>query len=85
MLRDIKEKQLLLLVIFIVRGGIIFVWLSSFRFVVRRLISCCFFGAVFILVFEFSIYYAFYDYIFGNKLFEFGFVMEYRGFSIYGN
>ena len=38
-LRDIKEKSLLLPVIFVVRGGIIFVWLSSFRFVERRLYS----------------------------------------------
>ena len=41
MLRDIKEKRLLLPVIFVVRGGIKFVWLSSFRFVERSL-SCFF-------------------------------------------
>ena len=30
---DIKEKLLLLLVIFVIREGIMFVWLSSFGFV----------------------------------------------------
>ena len=40
MLRDIKE-MLLLPVIFVVRGGIMFVWLSSFGFVERLLL--CFF------------------------------------------
>jgi hypothetical protein len=39
-LRDIKEKQLLLPVIFVVRVGILFLWMS-FRFV-ERLISCFF-------------------------------------------
>ena len=42
MLRDIKEKWLLLPVIFVVRGGIMFVWLSSFGFVERSLLSCFF-------------------------------------------
>jgi hypothetical protein len=39
-LRDIKEKRLLLPVIFVVRGGImgVFLWLSSFWFV-KRLFS----------------------------------------------
>jgi hypothetical protein len=41
MLRDIKEKSLLLPVIFVVRGGIIFGWLSSFGFV-EELLSCFF-------------------------------------------
>ena len=41
MLRDIKEKSLLLPVIFAVRGGIMFMWLSSFRFV-ERFLSCFF-------------------------------------------
>jgi hypothetical protein len=40
MLRDIKEKQWLLTVIFVIRGEIMFVWLSSFGFVGRRLLSC---------------------------------------------
>ena len=40
-LRDIKEKSLLLPVIFVVRIGILFMWLSSFRFV-ERLLSCFF-------------------------------------------
>jgi hypothetical protein len=41
MLRDTKEKLLLLPVIFVVRGGNKFVCLSSFEFV-ERLISCFF-------------------------------------------
>jgi hypothetical protein len=40
-LRDIKEKSLLLPVIFVVRVGILFMWLASFRFVERSL-SCFF-------------------------------------------
>jgi hypothetical protein len=39
MVRDIKEKGLFLTVIFIVTGRIMCVWLSSFGFVVRILIS----------------------------------------------
>ena len=46
MLRDIKEKWLLLPVIFVVRGRIMFVWLSSFGFV-ERLLSCFFLGCSF--------------------------------------
>ena len=38
MLRDIKEK---LIVVFVVRDGSMFVWLSSFGFV-ERLFSCFF-------------------------------------------
>ena len=40
-LRHIKKKTLLLPVIFVVRGRIICVWLSSFGFV-ERLLSCFF-------------------------------------------
>ena len=40
-LRDIKENQLLLPVIFIVRVGILFMLLFSFRFG-ERLLSCFF-------------------------------------------
>jgi hypothetical protein len=40
-LRDIKEKSFLLPVIFVVRLGILFMWLSSFSFV-ERLLSCFF-------------------------------------------
>jgi hypothetical protein len=47
---------MLLPVIFVVRGGIMPVWLSSFGFVVR-LVSCFFLGAVSLLVLEFSFYY----------------------------
>jgi hypothetical protein len=38
MLRDIK-KCFLFPVIFVIRSGIMFVWLSSFEFVGRRLLS----------------------------------------------
>ena len=40
-LRDIKEKFLLLPVIFVLSVGILFLWLSSFRFV-EGLLSCFF-------------------------------------------
>ena len=40
-LRDIKEKSLLLPVIFVVRVGILLMWLSSFRFVERLLFLGC--------------------------------------------
>ena len=40
-LRDTKEKGLLLRVVFVIRGGIMFVWLSAFGFV-ERLFSCFF-------------------------------------------
>ena len=43
MLRDIKGKSLLLPVIFVVRVGILFLQLSSFRFV-EELLSCFFLG-----------------------------------------
>ena len=45
-LRDIKEKPLLLPVIFVVRVGILFMLLSSFRFV-ERLLSCFSLGCSF--------------------------------------
>jgi hypothetical protein len=41
MLRNIKEKWLLLPDIFVIKGGIMLVWLSSFGFV-ERLLSCFF-------------------------------------------
>ena len=56
-LRDLRDQWLLLPVIFIVRGGIMFVCFSSFGFVVRRLISWFSLVVVFILVLEFSSYY----------------------------
>ena len=40
-LRDINEKQLLLPIIFVVKVGILFLWLSSFSFVEG--LSSCFF------------------------------------------
>jgi hypothetical protein len=39
MLRDIMEISLLLPIIFVVRGGIMFVWVLSFEFFERRLLS----------------------------------------------
>jgi hypothetical protein len=41
-------------VIFVVRYGIVFVWLSSFEFVERGLLSCFFLGVLSLLVLEFS-------------------------------
>jgi hypothetical protein len=40
--RDIKEKRLLLPVISVARDGIMILWLSSSWFVKRRLFSCLF-------------------------------------------
>ena len=40
-LRDIMQKQLLLPVIFVVRFGVLFLWLSSFSFV-EGLLFCFF-------------------------------------------
>jgi hypothetical protein len=37
MLRDSNEKSLLIPVIFVVRGVMMFLWVSSFGFVERRL------------------------------------------------
>ena len=83
-LRDNKEKYLLLPVIFVVRVGILFLWISSFRFV-EGLLSCFFYGVISLLVLEISLYYPLRGWIHGKILCEFGFVMEYFGFSIYGN
>jgi hypothetical protein len=41
-LRDIKEKSLFFPVTFVVRSGIMCVWLSSFGFIERILLSCFF-------------------------------------------
>ena len=60
-----------------------FVWLSSFGFVVGRLISLLFFSVVSLLVLKFSLYYPLW--ICGKILCKFGFVMEYLGFSVYAN
>ena len=59
-------------------------WLSSFRFV-KRLLSCFFLGIVSLLVLEFPLYYPLKDWIHEKIFCEFDFVMEYFGFSIYGN
>jgi hypothetical protein len=71
-LRDIKENYLLLPVIFVFRVRILFLGLSSFRFVEELLLA-------YIGVFPLK------GWIHGKIFCEFGFVMEYFGFSIYGN
>jgi hypothetical protein len=56
---DVKRYQgqvIVVPVIFVVRGRIMFVWLSSLGFV-KRLLACFFLGIVSLLVLEFSIYY----------------------------
>ena len=61
-LRDIKEKSVLFPVIFVVRPGILFLHLSSFRFV-EALLSCFFGGLSFppcVGVFP-SLYFVFLD------------------------
>jgi hypothetical protein len=75
---------LLLPVIFVVKVGILFLWLSSFSFI-DGLLSCFFYGVVSVLVLEFSLYYPLKGWIHGKTLCEFGFVMEYFGFSICDN
>ena len=62
-----------------------FVWLSSFGFVERRLFSCFFYGVVSVLVLVFSLYYPLKGWNRGKIMCEFGFIMEYFGFSVYGN
>jgi hypothetical protein len=53
----IDIKLLLLSVIFVVRIGIMFVWLSSFGFLKRRLLFCFFLSVVYLLLLVFYIYY----------------------------
>ena len=53
-LRDIKERWLLVPDMFVFVGGFMCLWFSPFGFVVRCLISCPFFGAGTFLVLEFS-------------------------------
>jgi hypothetical protein len=59
-------------------------WVSSFRFV-ERLPSCSFYGAISLLVLEYSIHYPMKGRICGKIFCEFGFVMEYFSLSICGN
>jgi hypothetical protein len=88
-LRDIKEKSLLLPVIFVVRVGILFMWLSSLDLLKDYFLGFFFFffflSLVSIVVLEFSLYYPLKGWICGKMLCKFGFVIEYFGFSIYGN
>jgi hypothetical protein len=83
-LRDIKEKSVLLPVIFVVRGRILFMWLSSFRFA-ERLLSCFSLSVVPLLVLEFFLYYPLKGWICGKMLCKFSFIIEYLALSIYGN
>ena len=53
-LRDIKQRILLVPDMFLFIGGFMCLWLSAFGFVVRCLISSSFFGAGTFLVLEFS-------------------------------
>ena len=54
---------------FFVTCRVMFVWLSSFGFVQRRLLSCFFQGVVSLLVIEFSIYFPLQDWICGKIYF----------------
>jgi hypothetical protein len=83
-LRDIKEKPLLLPVTFVVRVEILFLWLSSFRFV-EGLLSCFFLGCNFCPCVGVFPLLSLKGWIHGKRLCEFGFVMEYFDFSINGN
>ena len=83
-LRDIKEISFFLTVIFVVRVEILFMWLSSFRSI--EILLCCFFSSlVSLLVLKFSLNYPLKGLICGKILCEFGFLIEYRGFSTCGN
>ena len=53
-LRDIKERYLLVPDMFVFVGGFMCLWLSAFDFVVQYLISCPFFGTGIFLLLEFS-------------------------------
>ena len=55
--REGHGNSLMVPIIFVVRGGIMFVCFSSFGFVVKRLISCFFLGVVSLLVFDFFFHY----------------------------
>ena len=49
-----------------------FVWLSSFGFVERRLLSCFCHGIISLILLEFSLYYPLKDWIHGKILYKFG-------------
>jgi hypothetical protein len=74
-LRDIKEKQLLLPVIFDVTFGVLFLWLSSFRFI-EGLLLFFFQGTISLHVLEFFLFYPLKGWIHGKILCKFGSVME---------
>ena len=82
-LRDIKKQSLLGPVIFVFRDGILFMWPSSFSFA-ARLLSCFFQNVISLLVLVFSLHYPLKGMICWKILCNFGFVIEYLGFTIYG-
>jgi hypothetical protein len=82
---DIKRYQGTVIVasfIFVVKVGILFLWLSSFRFVEGLL---AYSRTWFPSLYFFFCYYPLKGWICGKIMCEFGSVVEYFGFSIYGN
>ena len=89
-LRDIKEKSLMFPIIFVVKVGILFLWLPSFRFVegLPLAFSRMWFPSLYCFFFLFCFVFCYYPLngrIHGKIMCEFGSVVEYFGFSIYGN
>ena len=82
-LRDIKEKSLLLPVIFVARVRILFMCLSSFGLLNGTFLL--FLELSFSLCVEVFPLLSLKGWICGKILCKFGFVMEYLGCSIYGN
>ena len=69
---DVKRNQsnYCFLSFFVVKVGILFLWLSSFSFV-KGLLSCFFYGVISIFVLVFSLYYPLKGWIHGKILCEF--------------
>ena len=88
MLKVLRKSDCCFL-LFVVRGGIMFVWLSIFVVVERRLFFCFSQGVVSLLVLEFSTYYHLLGCISGKILCNFVFVlffgMDYLVFFIHSN
>ena len=81
-LRDTKEKFLLLPVIFVIRVGILFMQLSSFRFP-SSLISCFFLNVISLVILELSLYYRLKCWMHWKIFCKYGFVTEYLVVSSY--
>jgi hypothetical protein len=81
-LRDTKEKFLLLPVIFVIRVGILFMYLSSFRFP-SSLISCFFSSVISLFILKLSFYYRLKCWMHWLILCKYGFVTLYLVFSSY--